>query len=231
MWFICFCVWGCVWGFVTNKVIENKGYDENWFWWGFFFGFFALIIAATKSENHYGEYIEPNWAQSSTPNRTLLSQGGWLCACGRTNPSYTGTCACGATKDGSVGSKATSLVDTLTVAANQAEVDKIKSEENRTLANGGWSCRRCGKVNPEFIGFCLCGMTRGQSKTIDQRLQKEEEEKELAEKTKQESITEAITKFEEIDKFEEIMKYKELLDAEIISEEEYNKKKMELLKL
>ena len=39
---------GILWGIVVNKVIENKGYKGNWFWWGFFFSFFALIIALTK---------------------------------------------------------------------------------------------------------------------------------------------------------------------------------------
>lgn len=28
-------IWGIIWGVATNKVIENKGYYENWFWWGF----------------------------------------------------------------------------------------------------------------------------------------------------------------------------------------------------
>ena len=37
-------------GFATKKVIENKGYRENWFWWGFFFGLIALIVALTKPE-------------------------------------------------------------------------------------------------------------------------------------------------------------------------------------
>lgn len=39
---------GIIWGVVVNKVIENKGYEDNWFWWGFFFGIFALIVALTK---------------------------------------------------------------------------------------------------------------------------------------------------------------------------------------
>ncbi len=39
---------GTIWGIVIRKVIENKGYDDNWFWWGFFFGIFALIVAITK---------------------------------------------------------------------------------------------------------------------------------------------------------------------------------------
>lgn len=46
-----FIIWGVVWGYATKAVINNKGYDENWFWWGFFFGFIALIVAVAKPEN------------------------------------------------------------------------------------------------------------------------------------------------------------------------------------
>lgn len=42
---------GVIFGVVTNLIIKNKGYKENWFWWGFFFSFFAVIVAATKPEN------------------------------------------------------------------------------------------------------------------------------------------------------------------------------------
>lgn len=48
IWIISGTVWGIIWGCVVNSVIQNKGYKENWFWWGFFFGFFALIVALTK---------------------------------------------------------------------------------------------------------------------------------------------------------------------------------------
>ena len=41
-------VYGIGFGVVTNKVIKNKGYKENWFWWGCLFGVFALIVACTK---------------------------------------------------------------------------------------------------------------------------------------------------------------------------------------
>ena len=47
---------GCVWGWAVNKVVKNRGYDENWFWWGFFFGLIALIVALTKPQNTYGQY-------------------------------------------------------------------------------------------------------------------------------------------------------------------------------
>lgn len=47
---------GCVWGWAVNKIVKNRGYDENWFWWGFFFGLIALIVALTKPQNTYGQY-------------------------------------------------------------------------------------------------------------------------------------------------------------------------------
>ena len=36
---------GIIWGIVVNKVLENKGYKEDWFWWGFFFGILAVLVA------------------------------------------------------------------------------------------------------------------------------------------------------------------------------------------
>ncbi len=87
-------IYAVIWGAVLRKVIQNKGYEESyanrWFWWGFFFGLFALIVALTKpvyqkpiTENNYILYPKPN---------------DWTCTCGRTNPAYTGTCSCGRTK-------------------------------------------------------------------------------------------------------------------------------------
>ena len=39
---------GVVWGLVINKIIQNKGYSENWFWWGFFLGLIGLIVVACQ---------------------------------------------------------------------------------------------------------------------------------------------------------------------------------------
>ena len=103
-------IWGIIWGFATNAVIHNKGYDENWFWWGFFFSFIALIVAATKPENRskystsdyapthsYSNYKEGD-PYSLFRNPTHQDSGGWLCLCGRSNAGTVGTCACGRTK-------------------------------------------------------------------------------------------------------------------------------------
>lgn len=48
---------GVVFGFATNQIIKNKGYSENWFWWGFFFSFLAVIVAATKPDNHPNQQV------------------------------------------------------------------------------------------------------------------------------------------------------------------------------
>ncbi len=49
---------GVIWGIVVNKIIQEKGYTENWFCWGFFFGIFALIAALRKPDISQEEYEE-----------------------------------------------------------------------------------------------------------------------------------------------------------------------------
>lgn len=139
----------CIFGIATQSIIDNKGYDEKWFWWGFFFGIIAMLVALSKPENHSYQSANSKWMQSSSDTRdeAVLKQGGWKCACGRVNPSYTGTCACGKRKD---------------------ERPSLKQSHMTTS---------------------------------------------------------------EDNKFDEIKKYKELLDSGIITEEEFNKKKTELLGL
>ena len=61
---------------VVNKVIENKGYQENWFWWGFFFGIFALIVALTKqSVNTTNVVVESTSQNGSQKTREMLTNG------------------------------------------------------------------------------------------------------------------------------------------------------------
>lgn len=94
-------------GIATNKIIENKGYYDNWFWWGFFFGWIALIVALTKPEApHYsnpsGEYYETYFSANSKDydyEKQLLASGGWKCACGRVNAGYVSSCSCGKSKN------------------------------------------------------------------------------------------------------------------------------------
>ena len=60
---ISWIITGSIFGFATNAIIRNKGYQENWFWWGFFFGLIAMLVALSKPEK-----VEPQ--------RTQIDSGG-----------------------------------------------------------------------------------------------------------------------------------------------------------
>lgn len=94
-------VWGFIWGLATDAVINNKGYDENWFWWGFFFGLIAFLVAVTKPEiNSLDEQTVRILDEIVREDKKddILNNGGWECYCGKINSVYTGTCGCGRTK-------------------------------------------------------------------------------------------------------------------------------------
>ena len=37
---------GAIWGGITTSVVEKRGSNEKWFWWGFFFGPLACAVAS-----------------------------------------------------------------------------------------------------------------------------------------------------------------------------------------
>ncbi len=100
---IVYIIQGLIFGYATQTVIYNKRYEENWFWWGFFFGFIALLVAIAKPELHYSTSDEQTFlrgfANEATGNR-IMREGGWECAfCHAKNQSIVLTCACGKSKD------------------------------------------------------------------------------------------------------------------------------------
>lgn len=64
-------VQGIVWGIVADKIIENKGYKENWFWWGFFFSFFAMIVALTKPDVNNSKPVEVQPDVKTQPSKII----------------------------------------------------------------------------------------------------------------------------------------------------------------
>lgn len=95
LYFIMAAFWCVTWGVVTNIVIHNKGYDDNWFWWGFFFGFIAVIVACTKPQAVYYTSSVDSSMQKRQPQ-----PGEWECAyCGTVNAHFYTTCtSCGLSK-------------------------------------------------------------------------------------------------------------------------------------
>lgn len=78
LYFIITIVLAVIFGFATKIVIENKGYDDNWFWWGFFFGIIALIVACAKPQNiDYSSYnsqpFQPTYTSYQTSYGSNLS--------------------------------------------------------------------------------------------------------------------------------------------------------------
>ena len=92
---------GVIWGFATQSVIYDKGYEENWFWWGFFFGLIALIVACAKPQNTdytFNSHINYQNRLIQAQNEKTLSEGGWKCACGNIHAAYVSSCSCGLNK-------------------------------------------------------------------------------------------------------------------------------------
>lgn len=149
---------GSIFGIATNAIIRNKGYWENWFWWGFFFGFIAMLVAMSKPENRsrMGEqdgstlgngytYRESSsiFRDSSYENRKLLESGYWKCQhCGRMNASYVGTCGCGYDKSG-----------------NMPQKDSQQTQrDEQTVQPQVFYCTSCGKQMEADSKFCrYCG--------------------------------------------------------------------------
>ncbi len=206
MWFIYFIaviIWGVIWGYVAQTVNESKGYDGG-FWLGFFLGFIGLIIVACKAECHSSvETLDSTSSLLKTiEDQKTVSTGDWKCICGCVNSDYVGTCSCGRTRD-----ESSTTYENL-VKASEDECNK------RILAHGGWKCI-CGRVNSDYVGTCSCGRTKNEnSETQETPIQRatEKEDKELL-------------------NLQKLKSYKELLDFGIISKEEFDKKKSELLNI
>lgn len=173
-------IYGLVFGFATKVVIENKGYDDNWFWWGFFFGFIALIVACAKPQNvrYSGNSTYTDYSSHS--------------------PAY-GT--------------------PLAAAARE-------SEEKKILAAGGWKCA-CGSVNAAYVSTCYCG--RNKSDMTATQCKKELEAKKQDEHAKLADTQDDYA--DELSKVAAIKEYKKLMDDGIISQEEFDAKKKQLLGL
>lgn len=95
----------------------------------------------------------------------------------------------------------------LTICLNCGEKKAVKSTPNKSVAANEWKCSKCGKINQNYVGTCGCGQT------------------------KQANIENKKLSNNPIESLDELKKYKELLDMGAITQEEYDTKKKEILKL
>ena len=169
---VCFLISGVVFGFATSVVIQNKGYDESWFLWGFFFGIIALIVACAKPENR------DRYNGTHTPALTHKTTEDWQCLCGRTNTADAVICPCGLSKHMVLNAENGQSQD---VRPIQQE-DPKRHEENKPSEN-------------------------------------------------EPSENEEFQPMNETDRIYMLKAYKELVDAGILSQEEFDAKKKQLLGL
>ena len=98
-----FIIGGFIWGAIVQATIERKNIEEDWFWWGFFFGPIAFLVASTQPQNDTYNYMDSDFLTKKkdaykTETKAANGFSHWECKkCGRINYPYVGTCACGAT--------------------------------------------------------------------------------------------------------------------------------------
>ena len=118
----------------------------------------------------------------------------------------------------------------------ETEASGIHDKPAALGSNATWTCSRCGKTNPNYIGTCGCGMNRSEQERMknenkaeaDDTIINEKEKAGTGAKGKSEKVANQKDKLETI---QMIRGYKELLDCGAISQEEFDRKKEELLKL
>lgn len=130
---ISYIITGVIFGVATNKIIENKGYDDNWFWWGFFFGIIALLVALSKSDNHYAnqQYDHIRETSNEIRKQDIIASGGWKCYfCHSLNEYYVTTCSCGKSKEDTE----RQIKEVALLKQNRQRVKENADNENNTIA-------------------------------------------------------------------------------------------------
>lgn len=133
---------GIIFGFATQTIIESKGYRDNWFWWGFFFGLIALIVACAKPQNtYYSPYQGGGLYKSADTlyNEQMMAEGGWKCSCGKVQASYVSSCSCGKSKREVLDAQDTKKQDvTKRLAENTDEMRNVSAiKEYKELMDAG----------------------------------------------------------------------------------------------
>ncbi len=87
----------------------------------------------------------------------------------------------------------------------------------KLISEGGWKCHHCMRVNANYVTTCICGMSKSESDNMVRKIS--------------ENSTRNTTKSETKSSADELKKFKELLDDGAITQEEYDKKKKQILGL
>lgn len=209
----------CIFGAITKAINEKKGY-EGGFWWGFFLGVIGIIVVAVRPDYYTLGYNTPEnaiYTSKTTAEKPIdmdapVPEGGWRCSCGRVHEAYESSCSCGENKHGAKKAIAKSLSEKLPTPPTKPQ---------------DWTCT-CGKEHPSYETSCICGTTKYEVLTANIVLPEPIPEPVPTPETAPATIPAPVP---EDDSIEMLRKYKSLLDDGLITQEDYDTKKKQLLNL
>jgi membrane protease subunit (stomatin/prohibitin family) len=98
-------------------------------------------------------------------------------------------------------------------------------QPNAQQSINSWECANCGKVNLNYVGTCGCGQTK------DKNFPTQQIQSSLLSDIQKPTATSALGNTPDDSVIASLKQYKELLDTGIITQEEFDRKKKELLNL
>lgn len=225
--FFAWLIESCIFGAITQAINERKGY-EGGFWWGFFLGVIGIIVVACRESCYTAGYIAPGdsvyiskkVAEKPIDMDAPVPDGGWRCICGRAHEPYVSSCACGQTKRAVLDSTATV---TRFVPLSKPAPPPPKPQD--------WTCA-CGREHPSYETSCICGTTKHEVLTANIILPDPEPVLIPDEMPEPVLIPDASPEPTDDDQsIQTLRKYKTLLDDGVITQEDYDTKKKQLLGL
>ena len=197
---------GVIFGCITKSINEKKGRDGG-FAWGFWLGVIGIIVVACRPAIEYDD------GQSYYRNPQQMSSGGWQCSCGRTHSAYETSCVCGGSK------------------RNAPVVIQPPAAPAQPQA---WICT-CGRHHAPYESSCACGKLRSMvlgAPNVGRPIPTAPPAVMPGEHSKQDfTSSKPAAAPNENDNIQTLRKYKSLLDEGVITQEEYDAKKKELLGL
>ena len=107
---------------------------------------------------------------------------------------------------------------------NANYIKMIKSQKVETTSPAtNWKCKKCKKINPAYTGTCSCGNTREENDAPLRAIQERREAEARA------LASEKIRQDAELDNLLTLSAYKDLMDKGVITKEDFEEKRKELL--
>jgi len=107
---------------------------------------------------------------------------------------------------------------------NANYIKSIKAKKTITTSpDTNWKCKKCRKINPGYTGTCSCGNSREENDAPLKALLERREAEARA------LVNEKLKQDSELDNLLTLSAYKDLMDKGVITKEDFEQKRKELL--